>query len=110
MDNLLLGVLGGAVVLSLGASAFTLWRILSTPDNAELRAKVTHLNAEVADLIDRVDSWQRRDKTREARARKAEKSEELDSRAPLSAPADKAELRRRVFGGAHKGGLNVMAE
>lgn len=108
MESIFWGVIGGGSIISLVAHAYTLWRITRTPDNAELRSKVTHLNSEVADLIDRVDSWQRRDKTREARARKAEKAEEGEIR-PLTHVTDKNELRRRIYGGS-KGGQNVMAE
>jgi hypothetical protein len=100
---LIVGLLGGGLALSLGIHAVTLWKMAHTPDLSELDAEVTSLRLQVTDLIDRVDSWQRRDKTRNAREVRAQKDQEPLEEAPGG--DRKAALRRKVFGK-----LNVMAE
>ncbi len=98
MDGLLsalLGVLGGLVVISVLVHAYTLWRFSEYPDVGRLKKEVETLRLEVTDLVDRVDSWQRRDRTRNIRAAKAEEDAQIANSipAPLSLKERKARLR-----------------
>lgn len=91
------GVIGGFALISAVIHAYTLWRSQTSPDIFALNAQVLSLKLEVTDLIDRVDSWQRRDKTRAARERKAEvHSDTLEAELP-SASNPKELLRRKVY-------------
>lgn len=92
------GVIGGGILISLGLHAYTFYKHFRTPDNYELNHQVESLRLTVTDLVDRVDSWQRRDKTREARAKKAAANadEGVNLELPMTLPEKKALLRKKA--------------
>lgn len=95
MESLFWGVLGGAAFISLLIHAYTLYRLERYPDVTTLKKDLDTLRLEITDLVDRVDMWQRRDRTRSLRAAKAEEQVEL----PITAMDRKKALRMKVYGG-----------
>ena len=71
------------------------------PDVAQVRADVTHIRTEIADILDRFEHWQKRQRVRNLRAGREAAAEQNDSGIPAAAtsPADiKRALRAKVYG------------
>lgn len=99
MSTLLLVCATSFSALSLGIAVVSLalhWaRRDEHPDVAQVRAEITHVRTEIADILDRFEHWTKRERVRRLRAGREEAAQEP---AP-QAPADpKSALRSRVFG------------
>lgn len=101
IESWILGLLGAGTVLAVGFAAVSLYfsttRVPDPESVPALRAEVNGLRTTVADLTDRLEQWQRRDRVRRVRE-KAEVSEP-EPVEPMDPLALKRELRRRAFGG-----------
>jgi len=96
------------LLLSMAAHAYTLWRFFRTPDEFTVQRQVNELNLLVLELLDRVDSWQKRDRTRmtrEARRKKADgEAEGVDEDPAAVVPPAKVKDRLRAIVYQRKGG------
>lgn len=95
-----LGLIASLSVFALcsaGVSLFLHWIRPSEPTTAEQARELQALRLAHADLVDRVEQWQKRDRVRRLR----EGRESVDETPAELSPGElKAHLRRRVFGGS----------
>ena len=95
VSTIALGVLGGAAILALLVSVYTLLIHTKVPSVTSLSSRVNALNSSLTDLDDRVNHWMRRQNTRRLR----EKQEEpVEQPLPVNMKERKAALRNRVYG------------
>ena len=94
-----------ALVLSLVAFAGCAILLIKREDNANAEQQVRALSLEVADVVDRLQTWQRRDAARIRRSSGAP-ADELSGHEPVQqslglVPAGKDALRATEIGRAH---------
>lgn len=92
VSTIALGVLGGAAILALGVSVYTLLVHTKVPSVTALHAKITSLETAHTDLVDRVGHWMRRENTRRLRA-----SQEETPPPPAEPTNIKDKLRGQLF-------------
>ena len=93
----LIAALSTFALLSAGVSLFLHWIRPSEPTTAEVARELQAMRLAHADLVDRVEQWQKRDRVRRLReGKEAADIPDLDS---LSPHERKAHLRRQFLGG-----------
>lgn len=92
IEPLLWGGGGGLLIVYTTLLAVALRKINKDPERWELNARLNALTRDVDDMVQRVDTWMRREQTQAARQRKREKEIEQVAE-PVAAPAPP--LRRK---------------
>mgnify|MGYP003581365873 FL=1 len=101
-----LAALTGLTILNFGMAAYTLWETRRYAAPAEVIRALHALQLDVSDIVDRVEMWQRRDRSRKHREDGADGTPtEISGATRLM---DKATLRARaaqLFGPGRAGGV-----
>ena len=85
-----------AIFLSAGTATFFALYTHAQPDLRDLESQLNAQRLDHADLLDKVEHWQRRDAVRKTREKRSEATSEAEHELPQAgAPATKAELRKR---------------
>lgn len=93
----LIAALSIFALCSAGVSLFLHWVRPAEPTTADQARELQALRLAHADLVDRVEQWQKRDRVR--RLREGRESAEQDPVEQLTPHERKAALRRQLFGG-----------
>lgn len=100
--NILLGVLGVLVVLAAVGTGVSLWMVLRAGSVPMLERTVSAMRLELADVVDRLEQWQKRDRVRRLREGKEDAEHAAPAPQTLSRQDRLAHLRamRRNNGSA----------
>jgi hypothetical protein len=101
LETVLLAAIASGMILALGISLISAWLAVKRPPPPEripdLEAQVMALRNAVTDVVERTESWMRRDRVRRSRETAAQREGEAEAQQPNAPVSLKSELRRRAF-------------